>query len=283
MSSKKNGFMLYKSQWEAICDLNDKTLGQLIRAIFEYQIDEKEPEKFDIIYRDFKHFKAQFLIDNAKYQLVAEKNAENGKAGGRPKKPSDGSGLDNNRKNPVGFEKANEPKKADNDNDNDNDLIITPTPSSPDGKEASESKKTRAGKKSKVQTTLEQAIDFYKTQSAGAVLLAPAAAESYKLLAYEICGKKTLDCPEGMVKTIMRLPEQLHFDQYQNLCKIMGGHDTVRSILLEMHNNYEQYLTKRHSINLVAQDWYKNRQKKQVNSPRPVTGATISAPKEVIQ
>ena len=86
-----------------------------------------------------------------------------------------------------------------------------------------------------------------------------------------------------MVKTIMRLPEQLHFDQYQNLCKIMGGHDTVRSILLEMHNNYEQYLTKRHSINLVAQDWYKNRQKKQVNSPRPVNGSTISAPKEVIQ
>ena len=170
-----------------------------------------------------------------------------------------------------------------NDNDNDNDLIITPTPSSPDGKEASESKKPRAGKKSKVQTTLEQAIDFYKTQSAGAVLLAPAAAESYKQLAYEICGKKTLDCPEGMVKTIMRLPEQLHFDQYQNLCKIMGGHDVLRSILLEMHNNYEQYLTKRHSINLVAQDWYKNRQKKQVNSPRPVTGSTISAPKEVIQ
>ena len=277
MASKKNAFLLYKDQWEAISDLNDKTLGQLIRAIFEYQIEGKEPEKHDIIYRDFRYFKTHFDRDDAKYQLIVEKKKVAGAEGGKQKaaKLADAS---------ISYKsKHNLANVADNDNDNDNDLIITPTPSSPDGKEASESKKPRAGKKSKVQTTLEQAIDFYKTQSAGAVLLAPAAAESYKQLAYEICGKKTLDCPEGMVKTIMRLPEQLHFDQYQNLCKIMGGHDVLRSILLEMHNNYEQYLTKRHSINLVAQDWYKNRQKKQVNSPRPVTGSTISAPKEVIQ
>lgn len=167
MASKKNAFLLYKDQWEAISDLNDKTLGQLIRAIFEYQIEGKEPEKHDIIYRDFRYFKTHFDRDDAKYQLIVEKKKVAGAEGGKQKaaKLADASICYKSKHNLANV--------ADNDNDNDNDLIITPTPSSPDGKEASGSKKTRAGKKSKAQTTLEEAIDFYKTQSAGAVLLAP--------------------------------------------------------------------------------------------------------------
>lgn len=246
----KNGFMMYKSHWEAISDLEDKYLGQLMRAVFEYQIHGTEPEKHDIIYRDFKHLKAQFTIDDTKYRRVAERNAENGRAGGRPKKPNESNGFVENPENPVGFSK---PRKADNDNDNDNDLLLSPTPSS--------AKPQKREKKQKEETTLEKAISHYKTETEKGKEAGPAADfDNFRKLGLEICGlAPTDDCPNGMVKTIMRLPEQLTFSQYGRLVKKMGGHATLREILVAMHNKYTQYLTKSTSINLIAQDWYQNK------------------------
>lgn len=170
----------------------------------------------------------------------------------------------------------------DNDTVYDNDITTPKPPSSPVGKEVLKKRSRKLGKE---ETTKEQAISHYKTETEMAMSIAPAEAEKYRDLGREICGMKTTECPNGMVKTIMRLPEQLDFAQYQSLCKKMGGHDTVRSILLEMHNNYEQYLTKRQSVNLVAQDWYKNRLKRDGggngHSTEPKKG--LSIPQKVSQ
>ena len=261
MTEKKNGFMMYKSHWEAISDLEDKYLGQLMRAIFEYQIDGREPEKHDVIYRDFKHLKAQFMIDDAKYQRVADRNAENGKVGGRPRKPSESNGLSENPKNPVGFQ---EPRKADNGNDNvkdnDNDLNNPLPPSSPKG--------SKGKKKTREETTREEAIAHYKTEVEAAMLIAPAAAEGYAKLAREICGERSTECPNGMVKTLMRLPEQLTFDQYQNLCRKMGGHDSLRGMLIEMHTSFDQSVKAKNTIHGVADNWWRRRATSQnINNP----------------
>ena len=85
MADKKNAFLLYKDQWDAISDLDDKYLGQLFRAIFEYQIHGTVPENHSVIYRDFRYFKTHFDRDDAKYQLIVEKKKVAGAEGGKQK------------------------------------------------------------------------------------------------------------------------------------------------------------------------------------------------------
>lgn len=104
---KKESFVIYKSFYAPIKKLSDQNLGILFRALFEYQIDGKEPDDDSEILMPFEFFKNQFGLDAIKYQKVVDRNKENGKKGGRPK-------TQENPKNPVGYE---EPKKADNGND----------------------------------------------------------------------------------------------------------------------------------------------------------------------
>ena len=287
MADKKNGFMLYKSQWEAISDLEDKYLGQLLRAIFEYQMDKKEPEKHDIIYRDFKHFKAQFIMDDAKYQDTVERRKESGSAGGKQRVANQA-----NATFATNFKQtqANQANQADNDNVNDNDITITPiSPFPPEVGKVARAKRVK--KPTKEETTKEQAILHYKTESEAAILVAPAEGEKYANLGWEICGMRTVDCPAGMVKTIMRLPTQLYFDQYQKLCAKLGSHEAAREILIDMHNNYDQYLSKgKDSIYLIALDWHRSRLKRDAKAPTgkhgsnvAQNGKTISNPKQVSQ
>jgi hypothetical protein len=256
MADKKNAFLLYKDQWESISDLDDKYLGQLFRAIFEYQVHGITPENHSVIYRDFKHFKPHFDRDDTKYQSIVEKKKLAGAEGGKQRAAKLAS---------ASISQQGIANVALNDNDNVNDINNTPiSPFPPEVGKGSDGKKSR--KKSEVEMTLDSAKAFYKTESEAAEHVAAAAAAEYRKLAYEICGMRTMECPNGMVATIMRMPEQLTFEQYQNLCKIMGGHNVVRSIMLEMHNGYKDYLTKRISINLVAQDWYSNRVKKEARA-----------------
>lgn len=274
MADKKNGFMLYKSQWEAISDLEDKYLGQLMRAIFEYQMDRKEPEKHDIIYRDFKHFKAQFVMDDAKYQDTVERRKEAGSVGGKQRVANQA-----NATFATNF-KQTQANQADNDNVNDNDITITPiSPFPPEVGKGARAKRVK--KPTKEETTKEQAILHYKTESEAAILVAPAEGEKYANLGREICGMKTVDCPAGMVKTIMRLPEQLTFEQYRRLCEKMGGHDAVREMLLAMHNDFDRYeLHKQQSISLIAQKWFTQGRKRDAKAA--VANGYNPAPQSVI-
>lgn len=116
MLASKNGFLLYKQQYEPIKKLSDADLGKLMRAVFEYQIEGVEPTLTGEVSMAFEFLRSQFGLDEAKYQRIIERNRENGKLGGRPK-------TQNNPENPVGLKK---PKKADKDKDKGKD--ITPKP-----------------------------------------------------------------------------------------------------------------------------------------------------------
>ena len=112
----KESFILYKSFYEPIKGLSSEDKGNLLDAIFQYQIDGIEPLNTSSIYMAFLFFKNQFRLDNEKYLSVIERNKTNGIKGGRPAKVE----TQINPNNPVGFQ---EPKKPDNDNDKDKDNV----------------------------------------------------------------------------------------------------------------------------------------------------------------
>lgn len=118
LQNNKESFLLYKSFYEPIKELSDEELGQLLRVIFNFQINPNNPVGFDIkpsVKMAFEFFKNQFRLDDLKYQNIVERNRANGQKGGRPRKSED---TQDNPENPVGLEK---PKKADNDNENEKD------------------------------------------------------------------------------------------------------------------------------------------------------------------
>lgn len=79
---EKNSFLLHKDQWEPISDLTDDELGQMLRAIFDYQINDVEPERASPIFAYFKFFKARFSFEETKYVEISNGNAERGRLGG---------------------------------------------------------------------------------------------------------------------------------------------------------------------------------------------------------
>ena len=111
----KKSFVLHNDTLGVLDMLSDEQAGKLFKAIKDYQFG-IEPELDNLLSIVFLPFRNQFNRDNVKYQNTVERNQENGKKGGRPKKTQD------NPKNPSGFsENPKKPKKADNDNDSDND------------------------------------------------------------------------------------------------------------------------------------------------------------------
>lgn len=108
--NQRESFILYKSFYGPISQLTDEQLGRLFRAIYLWQIDGDATPDPDIQIA-FGFFINQFRIDNEKYQERCERNQENGKLGGRPKK-TDGF----SKKRSV----SAKAKKTDNENENDN-------------------------------------------------------------------------------------------------------------------------------------------------------------------
>lgn len=75
----KNGFLLYKQQYEPIKHLDDEKLGKLFRAIFEHQTGgchEMLPAECQMA---FEFFKSQFKIDEKKYNKFVESQREKGR------------------------------------------------------------------------------------------------------------------------------------------------------------------------------------------------------------
>ena len=116
----KESFVMYKKFYKPVSGLSDEQLGRLFRVIFKYQIDGDVTVEKDIEIA-FEFFKNQFDIDDIKYQAIVERNRNNGRKGGAPRKGLNGkppgtTSTQGNPNNPVFFL---EPKKADYDNDYD--------------------------------------------------------------------------------------------------------------------------------------------------------------------
>ena len=77
MKNKKPSFLLYRSFYEPIKNLNNEDLGKLFRSIYEYQVSETIPDSNTSIYMAFQFFKNQFDLDSEKYLQRCEKNSEN--------------------------------------------------------------------------------------------------------------------------------------------------------------------------------------------------------------
>ncbi len=114
MAKDKKSFILYCDIIHTVEQLNDVDAGKLFKHVLRY-VNDLNPEADDIITKiAFEPIKQQLKRDLEKYERLCVRNAENGKSGGRPRKPKKPNGLIGN---------SEKPKKADNDNDNDNDVV----------------------------------------------------------------------------------------------------------------------------------------------------------------
>lgn len=116
-------FVLYNGFYEPIKNLSLEQKGMLLDAIFQYRINNVEVPQESPIFMPFMFFKNQFLVDDAKYDVIVNRNRINGLKGGRPaKKPRKPSGISGNPNNPE-EPRGTQRNPNDNDNDNDNDKI----------------------------------------------------------------------------------------------------------------------------------------------------------------
>lgn len=120
MAEDKNSFLLYCDTIHSVEQLTDVKAGQLFKHILRY-VNDLNPETDDLILKlAFEPIKQQLKRDLKKYERIIERNRENGKKGGRPKKEENPK----EPKKPIGlFGNPKKPKKADSDSDSD---IILP-------------------------------------------------------------------------------------------------------------------------------------------------------------
>jgi hypothetical protein len=98
MAKDKKSFILYADLIGLFNKLTDEQAGKLIKIIFEY-VNDNDPKIEDdqLLEIAFEPIKMHLKRDLKKYELFREKQSENGKQGGRPKKPKP---LKENPKNP---------------------------------------------------------------------------------------------------------------------------------------------------------------------------------------
>lgn len=118
MAKDKKSFILYADLLERTDHLTTEEKGILFQHILEYVNDLNPTLEDRVLLGVWKPIKQQLKRDLVKYQQYIDKQRENGRKGGRPKKANE------TQKTQPFFSK---PKKADNDNDNvnDNDNDIT--------------------------------------------------------------------------------------------------------------------------------------------------------------
>lgn len=116
----KNSFVLYKNFHTQFAMLSAEERGDLILAIFEYEESgEIQTPLAPLPALAFSFIRDTLDRDRAAYEEKCERNRENGKKGGRPKK------NDTPQKNQGFSEKPKKPDNdIDNDIDNDNDIDI---------------------------------------------------------------------------------------------------------------------------------------------------------------
>jgi hypothetical protein len=107
MAANKKSFIAYCDWLETFEELDDAEAGRLVKHLFRY-VNDLDPQAEDKLTKmTFIPIKQTLKRDLKKHEAVAERNRENGAKGGRPKKPTGLSGLNE------------KPKKADSDSDSD--------------------------------------------------------------------------------------------------------------------------------------------------------------------
>ena len=103
MDVERKSFLLYKNMYAPIKHLSNTDLGKLLRALFEYNLEEKKVNGFKVdpeIRIAFEFFRNAFEMDDEKYMKKVKASRENGSKGGRPSKPNKPSGLSSPPKKP---------------------------------------------------------------------------------------------------------------------------------------------------------------------------------------
>lgn len=82
----KSSFLIYLDYQEQFDLLTDEEAGRLIKAIIKYEKTGEIPRLDGMLKMAFSFIKTQLDRDREKYNQKCEKNRENAKRGGRPKK-----------------------------------------------------------------------------------------------------------------------------------------------------------------------------------------------------
>ena len=125
----KSSFLIYLDYEEQFNLLTDEQIGQLMRAIIKYEKTREIPQLNGIVKMAFSFIKTQLDRDREKYEARCEKNRENAKKGGRPRKnQKDNLKANGFNENQMDAKKPDNDKEDEEDNDNeediDNDLLL---------------------------------------------------------------------------------------------------------------------------------------------------------------
>lgn len=117
----KNSFIIYHDYRETLADLTDEQVGQLFRALFDYEIDRVEPQFNGELKIAFKFIKKDLDINLTKYENICKRNKENIAKRWDTKNTSGKFGIPKNTKN---TDNDNEDDN-DSDNEDDNDILLS--------------------------------------------------------------------------------------------------------------------------------------------------------------
>lgn len=120
---ERESFIFYKSWFEVIRDESKEVQWEIINAIIEYAFNDNLVELMPKSRLAFKFIKRDIDKATEKYQEYIDKQRDNGKKGGRPRKET--QAFSENPKNPSLFSKT---QKSLNVNDNVNVNNIPPNP-----------------------------------------------------------------------------------------------------------------------------------------------------------
>lgn len=123
----KSSFLIYLDYEEQFNLLTDEQIGQLMRAIIKYEKTREIPQLNGIVKMAFSFIKTQLDRDREKYEARCEKNRENAKKGGRPRKnQKDNLKANGFNGNQMDAKKPDDDKEdeEDNEEDIDNDLLL---------------------------------------------------------------------------------------------------------------------------------------------------------------
>lgn len=123
----KSSFLIYLDYEEQFNLLTDEQIGQLMRAIIKYEKTREIPQLNGIVKMAFSFIKTQLDRDREKYEARCEKNRENAKKGGRPRKnQKDNLKANGFYENQMDAKKPDDDKEdeEDNEEDIDNDLLL---------------------------------------------------------------------------------------------------------------------------------------------------------------
>ena len=121
----KSSFLIYLDYEEQFNLLTDEQIGQLMRAIIKYEKTREIPQLNGIVKMAFSFIKTQLDRDREKYEARCEKNRENAKKGGRPRKnQKDNLKANGFNENQMDAKKPDDDKEDEEDIDIDNDLLL---------------------------------------------------------------------------------------------------------------------------------------------------------------